>query len=196
MTRAKWGLRFLALFEATALSPIPQSCRVAIADSNWHAAMQQEFLALLANNTWDLVPRPPHSNIETGKWVFKHKFKADGSLEPYKARWVLRGFTQRPSIVFSKTFSPVVKPATVRSHNSLIGSLPWLGTWAIHQLDFNNAFVQGSLSETVYCVQPTGFEDSAHPDFVSSQPLTLWSQAGPSCLVQSLRLTSASTRIY
>lgn len=125
MTRAKWGLRFLALFEATTLSPIPRSWRAAIADSNWHAAMQQEFLALLANNTWDLVPRPPHSNIETGKWVFKHKFKADGSLEPYKARWVLRGFTQRPSIVFSKTFSPVVKPATVRTVPSLALSRGW-----------------------------------------------------------------------
>jgi hypothetical protein len=49
----------------------------------------------------------------TGKWVFKHKFHADGFLERYKARWVLHGFTQRPGIDFSITFSPVVKPATV-----------------------------------------------------------------------------------
>ena len=26
--------------------------------------------------------------------------------------------------------------------------------------------MQGNLSETVYCTQPSGFEDSAHPDFV------------------------------
>jgi hypothetical protein len=60
--------------------------------------MQDEFSALLANHTWDLVQCPPQSNVVTGKWVFKHKFKADGSLERYKARWVLRGFTQRPGI--------------------------------------------------------------------------------------------------
>jgi hypothetical protein len=124
--------------------------------------MQDEFSALLANHTWDLVQRPPRSNVVTGKWVFKHKFKADGSLERYKARWVLRGFTQRPGIDYDETFSPVVKPATVRTVLSLAVSRHW----PVHQLDVKNAFLHGNLSETVYCVQPLGFEDSTHPDFV------------------------------
>jgi len=46
----------------------------------------QEYDALLMNHSWDLVPRPPQSNVVSGKWVFKHKFKADGTLERYKAR--------------------------------------------------------------------------------------------------------------
>jgi hypothetical protein len=41
--------------------------------------MEEEFAALIANNTCDLVPRPD-------KWIFKHKFNSDGSLERYKAR--------------------------------------------------------------------------------------------------------------
>jgi hypothetical protein len=124
--------------------------------------METEFSALLANNTWDLLPRPPRANVVTGKWVFKHKFKTDGTLERYKARWVLRGFTQRPGIDFAETFSPVVKPATVRT----VLSLALSRSWPVHQLDVNNAFLQGTLSETVYCAQPAGFEDAAHPDFV------------------------------
>jgi hypothetical protein len=124
--------------------------------------MEAEYSALLANNTWDLIPRPPRTNVVTGKWVFKHKFKADGSFERYKARWVLRGFTQRPGIDFTETFSPVVKPATVRT----VLSLALSRSWPIHQLDVNNAFLQGTLSETVYCAQPAGFEDSAHLDLV------------------------------
>ena len=81
--------------------------------------MEEEHAALLQNHTWDLVPRPPRANVVTGKWIFKHKFNADRSLERYKARWVLRGFTQRPGVDFSETFSPVVKPATVRTVLSL-----------------------------------------------------------------------------
>jgi hypothetical protein len=160
-TRGKRGLRFPALFEASALSPIPRSYRAALVNPHWRAAMEQEYAALVGNNTWDLVPRPPHSNVVTGKWIFKHKFNADGSLEQYKARWVLRGFTQRPGIDFSETFSPVVKPATVRT----VLSLALSRGWPMHQLDVNKAFLHGT-SETVICAQPTGFEDSTHPDYV------------------------------
>jgi hypothetical protein len=161
-TRGKRGIRMPVVFQAASLSPVPRTYRAALADLNWRAAMEAEYSVLLANNTWDLLPQPSHANVVTGKWVFKHKFKADGSLEHYKARWVLRGFTQRPGIDFAETFSPVVKPATVRT----VLSLALSRSWPIHQLDVNNAFLQGTLSETVYCAQPVGFEDSARPDFV------------------------------
>jgi hypothetical protein len=124
--------------------------------------MLEEYDALLQNHTWDLVPRPRQANIVTGKWIFEHKFSADGTLERYKARWVLRGFTQRPGVDFAETFSPAVKPATVRTVLSLAPSR----RWPIHQLDVKNAFLHGTLTETVYCQQPSGFEDSAHPDYV------------------------------
>jgi hypothetical protein len=93
--------------------------------------MEEEYAALQDNNTWDLVPRPAKANVVTGKWIFKHKFHADGSLDRYKARWVLRGFTQRPGIDYDETFSPVVKPATVRTVLTLAHSRDW----PIHQLD-------------------------------------------------------------
>jgi hypothetical protein len=56
---------------------------------------------------WDLVPRPPGANVVIGKWIFKHKLKADDSLDRYKARWVIRGFTQRPGVDYDETFNPV-----------------------------------------------------------------------------------------
>jgi len=162
VTRAKDGFRVPVLYHAAPLSPVPKTFRSALADPNWRAAMEEEHTTLLQNQTWDLVPRPRHANTVTGKWIFKHKFHADGSLERYKARWVLRGFTQRPGVDFAETFSPVVKPATVRT----VLSLALSRQWPVHQLDVKNAFLHGTLTETVFAAQPSGFEDPAHPDFV------------------------------
>jgi hypothetical protein len=73
---------------------------------------EEEYGALISNGTWELVPRPQGSNVVTGKWVFTHKLCADGTLDHYKSRWVLRGFSQRPGVNYVETFSLVVKPAT------------------------------------------------------------------------------------
>jgi len=110
--------------------------------------MEEEYAALLANQTWDLVPRLPGSNIVTGKWIWTHKRRADGTLEGYKARWVLRGFTQRPGVDYDETFSPVVKPATVRT----VLSLALTRGWPVHQLDVKNAFLHGVLTVPVSTV--------------------------------------------
>jgi hypothetical protein len=157
VTRGKAGFRQPALYLATAVSPILQSVRAALTDPHWRDAMEEEYAALKSNGTWDLVPLPPGANVVTGKWIFTHKFNADGSLSRYKVRWVLRGFTQRPGIDYDETFSPVVKPAIVRT----IISLAIARDWPLHQLDVKNAFLHGTLTETVYCSQPTGFFDSA-----------------------------------
>ena len=117
---------------------------------------------LPANRTWDLVPRPPGSNVATGKWIWTHKRWADGTLYRYKARWVLWGFTQCPRVDYDETFSPVVKLATVRTVLSLALTL----LWPVHQLDVKNAFLHGTLTETIYCSQPAGFVDSSRPDMV------------------------------
>ena len=164
-TRAKSGFlqpRMTLHAAADTISAVPSSYRRALDDPLWRRAMEDEFQALISNNNWTLVPRPPRANIVSGKWIFKHKFHADGSLDRYKARWVLRGFTQRPGVDFDETFSPVVKPATIRTVLSLAISMDW----PIHQLDVNNAFLHGTLTETVYCSQPSGFVDPERPDHV------------------------------
>jgi hypothetical protein len=84
--------------------------------------MEEEYGALMSNGTWELVPRPRGSNVITGKWVFTHKFLSDGTFNRYNARWVLRGFTQRPRMDYDETFSPVVKPVTVRTVLALAAS--------------------------------------------------------------------------
>jgi hypothetical protein len=77
-------------------------------DPLWHAAMMDEYQALL-NNTWSLVHHPLHANVVTGKWIFQQKFHSDGRLARYKERWVVHGYSQRPDLDYDDTFSPVVK---------------------------------------------------------------------------------------
>ncbi|GJX29603.1 ribonuclease H-like domain-containing protein [Tanacetum coccineum] len=144
------------------ISPIPKSYPIAFRDPNWYRAMLDEYTALIKNNTWILVPRPPDANIVRSMWLFRHKYNADGTLSRYKARLVANGSTQLAGIDVDETFSPVVKPATIRTVLSLAISRHW----PVHQLDVKNAFLHGSLSETVYMHQPPGFRDPQHPDHV------------------------------
>jgi hypothetical protein len=57
--------------------------------------------------------------------VFKHKLNLDGSLELSKAWWVVRGFTQHAGVDFGETFTPVVKPVTIRTVLTIAASHRW-----------------------------------------------------------------------
>ncbi|GKA43502.1 ribonuclease H-like domain-containing protein [Tanacetum coccineum] len=131
-------------FHVTTSSPIPKSPFHALRDPNWKQAMCDEYKALIDNKTWVLVPRPPNVNIVRSMWLYKHKYNADGSLSRYKARLVANGRSQQQGIDCDETFSPVVKPATIRTVLSLAVSRQW----PIHQLDVKNAFLHGHLTET------------------------------------------------
>ncbi|XP_022024710.1 uncharacterized mitochondrial protein AtMg00810-like [Helianthus annuus] len=105
--------------------------------------MESEFSALCKNNIWTLVPRPPNVNVVGSKWIFRTKFKADGSIERYKARMVAQGFTQIPRLDYSHTFSPVVKAATVRT----VLALAVINGWKLHQLDVKMLSYMGILQK-------------------------------------------------
>jgi hypothetical protein len=63
------------------VSSVPSSVRSALTNPDWRRAMEEEFDVLITNKTWDLIPQPTGSNVITGKWIFKHKFNSDGTLE-------------------------------------------------------------------------------------------------------------------
>jgi len=67
----------------------------------------------------------------------------------------------------------VVKLATVRT----VLSLALTRLWPVHQLDVKNAFLHGTLIETVYCSQPAVFVDSSHLDMVCRLNKSLRPQA-------------------
>ncbi|GKC30798.1 ribonuclease H-like domain-containing protein [Tanacetum coccineum] len=102
------------------ISPLPNSPVVAFSDSNWRDALYDKYNALIKNSTWILVPKPPNANVVRSMWLFRHKYHADGSLSRYKARLVANGRSQQYGVDCADTFSPVVKPATIRTVLSLV----------------------------------------------------------------------------
>jgi hypothetical protein len=124
--------------------------------------MSTELIALMKHGTWDLVPSPSNCNPVGCKWVFRVKRKADGSVDRFKARLVAKGYNQRPGLDYKETFSPVVKPATIRT----IMTIFVMNGWELRQMDVNNAFLNGELTETVYMMQPSGFKDLSKPTHV------------------------------
>lgn len=75
---------------------------------------------------------------------------------------MVKGGHQSHSIGYTKTFSPAVKSSTIK----VILSLAVLNGWEIRQIDINNAFLNGHLSEVVYMRQPAGFVDPQRPTHV------------------------------
>ena len=103
--------------------------------------MATEIAALESNHTWTLTPLPPHKKAIGCKWVYKVKYKFDGTIERYKAKLVAKGFTQQEGLDFTETFSAV-------------------RGWFLTQLDVNNVFLHGEFHEDVYIQLPQGFHSN------------------------------------
>ncbi|KAG8493305.1 hypothetical protein CXB51_010827 [Gossypium anomalum] len=141
VTRSKAGIFKPKVLSAETVEFEPCSVDEALAHPQWKLAVQAEFHALLANNTWELVSLPPGRKSIACKWLFKIKKKPDGSVDRRKARLVAKGCAQVPGCDFKETFSPVVKPSTIR----VIFSIAVSRGWSLRQVDVNNAFLNGDL---------------------------------------------------
>lgn len=84
--------------------------------------------------------------------MYKLKLNADGTVERCKARLVAKGYTQEYGIDYNEVFSIVANVVTIRVFITIATAY----SWSLHQLDINNAFVHGFLSDDIYMTPPQG----------------------------------------
>jgi histone deacetylase 1/2 len=128
---------------------------VALHLHEWKAAMDADYSALQCNQTCKLIPPRRCINIFDSHWVYKFKSKPDGFVDWFKVRLIAKGFKARHGIDYDDTYSPVVKPTTIR----VILSLVAMQGWHMRDLDVDNSFLHCHLEEEAYMVQPPGYVD-------------------------------------
>nr|GEV78268.1 hypothetical protein [Tanacetum cinerariifolium] len=136
--------------------PTRRSSR-SITNSKWVGDMNKELQALETNDTWTLTELPSSHKEIYSKWVYKVKFSPNGTVDNYKARLVIRGFSQKEDLDYKHTFSPVAKAATVR----VLIVIATAKGWPLYQLDVNNAFLHSYVEEEIYMKPPEGYTKAA-----------------------------------
>jgi hypothetical protein len=76
--------------------------------SKWLEAIQDEMRSMSTNGVWDLENIPKGAKTIGCKWVYKTKYDSKRNVERFKARLVVKGFTQREGTDYNETFSLVL----------------------------------------------------------------------------------------
>ncbi|GJQ93337.1 retrotransposon protein, putative, ty1-copia subclass [Tanacetum coccineum] len=125
----------------------PANYKAALLDpesDKWLNAMNVEMQSMRDNEVWELVDLPPNGKTVGHKWLLKKKTDMDGAVHTYKARLVVKGFTQTPGIDYEETFSPVADIKAIR----ILIAIAAFYDYEIWQMDVKTAFLNG------YCNNP------------------------------------------
>jgi hypothetical protein len=105
-----------------------------------------EIDSILSNRTCELVDRPYGCKLMGCKWVFKKELRPDSTIDKYKTRLVVKGYTQKECEDFFDTYSPIARLTIICVLLSLAASHDVL----VHQMDVKTTFLNGMLEEKIY----------------------------------------------
>lgn len=152
----RFSVRHRAFLASITETIEPKTYSQAVRDKRWRNAMGSEIDALEINRTWTIEDLPKGKKAIGCQWVYKIKYKSDGTIERYKARLVALGNKQIEGEDYGETFAPVAKMGTVRLFLQAAAGKGW----DVHQMDVHNAFLHGDRHEEVYMKLPPGFHSA------------------------------------
>ncbi|GJU05270.1 retrovirus-related pol polyprotein from transposon TNT 1-94 [Tanacetum coccineum] len=123
----------------------------AVKDKRWQSAIDSELEALEQNKTWTIEKLPPNKKALGCKWVYKIKYKSDGTTERFKARLVILGNHQVTGFDYSETFMPITKIVSVQ----VFLAIATTKQWELHQMEVHNALLHGDLKEVFMKLPPS-----------------------------------------
>jgi len=86
------------------------------------------------------------------------KYDKLGILTKYKARLVVKGYSQIPGMDYIDVFSLVVRLETIRALLALATDQDW----EIQQMDVKGTYLNGTLKEEIYMARPDGYSDGTN----------------------------------
>jgi len=122
----------------------------------WEQAMNEELDSLRKTGTWEVVKRPTDRKVIDTRWVFKTKRDEMGQVTRFKARFVVRGFTQVAGIDYGDTYSPVALTESER----MMFAISAHEDLHIKQADIEVSFQHQHLQEELYAELPQGYSFS------------------------------------
>ena len=114
--------------------------------AHWVKAMKAELESMDSNKVQDLVEAPTNIKPIGCKWVYKRKRGSNGKVETFKARLVVKGYTQMEGIDYEETFSPIAMLKSIKILLSIAACL----NFEIWQMDVKTAFLNGNLEVDIY----------------------------------------------
>ena len=126
---------------------IPKTYEEAMASPQadlWKAAMDKEIKDLMLHDTWDAEVQVPHGRkVTKSKWVFDVKYNRDGTVDRFKARFVVCGYSQVQGFDYDRAFSATLRATSFRC---LIAQAS-ARKLKLEQMDVTNAFTQAPIDD-------------------------------------------------
>ena len=124
----------------------------------WIASMNTEHTDLMKHDTWEVLPRssvPAGRKVAKSKWVYKVKLNRDGSIERFKSRFVVCGYSQVKGVDFEHAFSATMRATSLRTLLALAAG----ERLKLEHFDVTSAFTQSDIDFDVYVEPPLGYDE-------------------------------------
>jgi len=112
--------------------------------------MDAKIQGIQINNAWQLVDPSSDCKVIGVNWNFKTKLKETWETDKFKARHIVKGYTQKKGVYYAEIFAPIARLEIVRN----VIAIAMTKRSSIYQLNIKSIFLHGERNEDVYLEQP------------------------------------------